>query len=240
MKNITLITLLILSILACQEKKPKQTYYRINKNGKILTKEQYQKELKRREKSVSEYLGKTTVVEERIDSIVSNDSIILTFKTNFVMEGIEVPPSFKFLNKKLPSIPLRILDGGLIDLSKTGKPMVLNFWGVVCKPCIREMPDLNEIKEKYQDKLDFYAIAYNRKEEVIKFLEKYNFTFTHIVEAGEFKGKIGVNAIPKTLFIDKNGIVVAAIGGLSYKNEESEVDSSSLKEFEHLIKKILE
>ena len=40
--------------------------------------------------------------------------------------------------------------------------------------------------------------------------------------------------------IVKNGIVIAAIGGLSYKNKESEVSRNSLKEFEDLIEKILE
>ena len=239
MKNITLITLFILSILACQEEKPKQTYYRIEKNGKIFTREQYLQELKRIEKSVSKSMGEVRVIPRKVDSIVSHDSIILTVKADVFLQDKESKRDFKYLNKKLPSMPLQILDGGLIDLSKTGRPMVLNFWGVVCKPCIREMPDLNRIKEKYQDKVDFYAITFNQKEEVIPFLEKHNFTFTHIVEAGKFKGKMGVNTIPKTLFINKNGIVVADHDGLSYKNKESEVNPSSLKEFEDLIEKIL-
>jgi len=31
-----------------------------------------------------------------------------------------------------------------------GKVVVINFWFVECKPCVIEMPELNEIVEKYK------------------------------------------------------------------------------------------
>jgi thiol-disulfide isomerase/thioredoxin len=34
--------------------------------------------------------------------------------------------------------------------SLTGKVVVINFWATWCKPCLKEIPDLSKIQEKYQ------------------------------------------------------------------------------------------
>jgi thiol-disulfide isomerase/thioredoxin len=35
-------------------------------------------------------------------------------------------------------------DGGVLDVSKLqGKPLLLNFWGTWCPPCVKEMPELD-------------------------------------------------------------------------------------------------
>jgi thiol-disulfide isomerase/thioredoxin len=234
-----LIIFLILSIVSCKERESKQVYYRINKNGKIFSKEGFQKELKRIEKSVSKSLRKATVVGKKIDSVLSHDSIILTFKADVILDD-EAIPTFGYLGKKLPSMPLKTLTDRTIDLSNIAKPMVLNFWGVNCAPCIREMPELNKLKKKYAAKVDFYALTFNRKTEVIKFLDKHKFDFTHIVDAGKLKGTIGVNAIPKTLFVNANGVIVAVFDGLSFKDKTFTVEAESLESFETLIQKILD
>lgn len=41
---------------------------------------------------------------------------------------------------------------------KSGKAMVLNFWGLRCAACIMEMPHLNSLSEKYRERVNFYGI----------------------------------------------------------------------------------
>ncbi len=41
----------------------------------------------------------------------------------------------------------------LQELLDQGKPVVLNFWAGLCPPCRVEMPDLQEVFEKYSDRI---------------------------------------------------------------------------------------
>jgi len=34
----------------------------------------------------------------------------------------------------------------------TGKVVVINFWATWCKPCLKEIPDLSKVYEKYKDR----------------------------------------------------------------------------------------
>ncbi|MDX2090459.1 MAG: TlpA disulfide reductase family protein [Kofleriaceae bacterium] len=34
----------------------------------------------------------------------------------------------------------------------TGKVVVVNFWATWCKPCLKEIPDLSKVQERYKDK----------------------------------------------------------------------------------------
>lgn len=40
-----------------------------------------------------------------------------------------------------------------------GKPLVMNIWATWCPPCVREMPILAQLREKYGDKLNVIAIS---------------------------------------------------------------------------------
>ena len=40
-------------------------------------------------------------------------------------------------------------DGGVLDMSKLlGKPVLLNFWGTWCPPCVKEMPELDRFAKQ--------------------------------------------------------------------------------------------
>ena len=52
---------------------------------------------------------------------------------------------------KAPDFTLRTVQGDLFKLSDyKGKVVLLNFWGTWCGPCIREIPDFNNLHKKYQ------------------------------------------------------------------------------------------
>ncbi len=54
---------------------------------------------------------------------------------------------------KAPDFTLVSLEGDRITLSDLrGSVILLNFWATWCGPCIMEIPDLNRLQEKYQDK----------------------------------------------------------------------------------------
>ncbi|RPD94282.1 TlpA family protein disulfide reductase [Aureibaculum marinum] len=79
------------------------------------------------------------------------------------------------------------------------------------------MPILNKIYDKHKSDYNFIAITYESKEKVDKFLKKHPYKFLQIVDANEFTNKLGLEAYPVNLFLDKNGIVKYAENGIPYK-----------------------
>ena len=51
---------------------------------------------------------------------------------------------------EMPNVTVTRLDSSAIDLTALrGKPVVINWWQTFCSPCIAEIPELNELVEKY-------------------------------------------------------------------------------------------
>ena len=54
-----------------------------------------------------------------------------------------------------------ITDELIAELNKyRGEKIHINLWSVTCRPCIQEFPELNELKEHYEDQgIKFVAIS---------------------------------------------------------------------------------
>lgn len=108
------------------------------------------------------------------------------------------------------------LKGEKIVLSQLkGKIVVLNFWYTSCVPCIREMPGLNKLVEEYKGKdVVFIAIALDKREAIIKFMEKHPFNYAIIPEGQVISDKYKVSGYPLNMIVDHNGnIIYRGTGG---------------------------
>ena len=82
----------------------------------------------------------------------------------------------------------RDIQGKVVDLEQhRDKIIMLNFWATWCAPCKVEMPHLQNLKEKYGDKLMVVSISIDeaRDKSKIKPLIKrggYDFTVVHDVD----------------------------------------------------------
>jgi len=127
------------------------------------------------------------------------------FKIEFKQDSL-----FLLLNKKLPEFKLKDLSGNVFSSTQLiGKPALINYWAIYCGPCVFEFPQLDELKAKYGDKMNFIAITENTcaGDDLKKFLEKHPFNF-YILENGEnYKKTLKIGAIPRNIFIDKNGYI---------------------------------
>lgn len=245
MQKTIILFLLTLLIFSCKNEKPKEVFYKNGTTGKIFTKIEYKEFKDGLFKKMSSLSDNVTIDETFTDSIISTDSIIKVYKLNVNIgnaKGIEKKEKekiYSFINKKLPSKILTTISGEKIDLSKIDKPTVLNFWFTTCKPCIDEMPILNKIKDKFHNKIDFIAITYETKDKTIPFFKKHKFEYKQIVGEKEFVEQLGIQAFPKNIFIDKNGIVRIIEDGIPYILENGKMKMGEGKEFESNIQKIL-
>ncbi len=96
-----------------------------------------------------------------------------------------------------------------------GKVIVINFWFVECKPCVMEMPELNELVEKYKDKeVVFLGFAMNDKRKIDTFLKTNTYKYNIIPDSKEEVQLYNVNSFPTHLVIDKNSIISYYVSGL--------------------------
>lgn len=103
-----------------------------------------------------------------------------------------------------------------------GKVVVLNFWFVECKPCVMEMPDLNELVKEFKGKeVVFLGIATNQKDQLKKFLKSTKFDYKVVANGLSISQSFGVTGFPTNLIIDQNGIIQYVSLGIGPKNKES-------------------
>lgn len=147
------------------------------------------------------------------------------------------------IGKDFPEFELSTLSGEKISLkSLRGKIVFINLWFTACVPCIEEMPELNKLKEKYPDKVEFYAITFDDAERVKRFLEKRDFKFNHIVGADSFlRNTLQNKSYPLNIIIDREGVIQYVNGGIPFtKNKETgEMEMLSYKFFESPLNKII-
>jgi len=227
-----------------------KNYYKTSDN-KILSEEQF--------KSIFDAMAKNTregfiVIPTIYHRVLRNDSIInyVRFegerKTGDKVSKFE--PVFRqdslflLLDKKLPEFSLRDLDGKLFNSSQLlGKPTLINLWNLHCGPCIAEFPFLDQLKEKYGDKMNFISITddNNDSERLSKFFMKKSFHFYHLQDAEAYVKKIKRGAVPRNIFIDRNGIVRDIQGGLPFEKDEKtgEIAIKSSKAFEPIIERLI-
>ena len=116
---------------------------------------------------------------------------------------------------EMPNVTVTRLDSSAIDTALRGKPVVINWWQTFCPPCITEIPELNELVEKYADRdIEFLAIANNEMAELTPFLEKHQFTFDIALADDEAVHVFG-QGYPRHVIIDGDGKVVYDVHGYS-------------------------
>jgi len=128
------------------------------------------------------------------------------------------PAPHALLGKPAPPVDLELLDGGKLDLaSYKGKNVViLDFWATWCGPCVRAMPIIDKVAEKYKDKgvLLFAVNIQETPDEVEKFLAETDLAVDVALDSeGETAQAYLANAIPQTVIVGKDGSVqVVKIG----------------------------
>lgn len=144
------------------------------------------------------------------------------------------------IGQKLPETILSNFDGSEIETTAlNGKPTMINFWFTSCKPCIDEFPVLNKLKEKYSNEVNFVSITFDDKLKVQKLTEKFAFDFDKYIDAKDYIKILGIEAYPTSLFLDKNGVVKYAEGGIPYIIDNGNKRVGDGKEFAQLIETLL-
>lgn len=112
---------------------------------------------------------------------------------------------------------LQDLSGNKVALSEyAGKVVFLHFWTSWCPPCKQELPTIQKLHQD-SDKDGFVILAVNIRENkntVKNFVGEKGYDFTVLLDSdARVSRQYGINAIPATFIIDRQGKIVEKVVG---------------------------
>lgn len=112
-----------------------------------------------------------------------------------------------------PDFTLETPEGTFRLSEARGDIVVVNFWATWCGPCRFEMPEFQALHRERGASEGIRVVAVNLTASdsrglALEFVEEYGLSFTIAFdETGGVARHYGVNALPATFFIDREGIL---------------------------------
>lgn len=145
--------------------------------------------------------------------------------------------------KLAPSVQLKSDTGQATRLSDyKGKVVLLNFWASDCGGCILELPSIIDIQTTNKNKaFTVVGIAMDIPYEELKseqiawskvkpFMAKSKINYPVLMGLPTTFNTFGLNALPDTLLLDKNGKIAAVyVGIVSKENAEANINKLLLE-----------
>ena len=135
----------------------------------------------------------------------------------------------------LPIITKEAIQEETMDPTTLGRVTVINFWYTTCGPCVAELPYFDYVAQKYADQVTVVAvhgmfpttapafIEKNYPNSPIVFLSDFipeGDNTTELDRTGYYTMLGGVNnAYPRTVIVDKNGIITHIFPGAVHQEE---------------------
>lgn len=110
-----------------------------------------------------------------------------------------------------PDFVLPGLEGGEYRLSDyKGRPVLINFWGTYCPPCVEEMPLIQKVYDEHRDQ-GLVVLGVNENDPAVTaraFVRQLELTFPILMDRDRVRKAYGVTAYPATFFVNGDGVVV--------------------------------
>ena len=144
-----------------------------------------------------------------------------TFSVRLKLQLLDRPESTSAVgeNDEAPALTLQSLDGESFDLEaivEENRVVMVNFWATWCGPCKIEMPQLQNLYERYGTRgLEILAITQENRETVEEFLSTRSYSFPILLDPeGRVSDLYGVSALPTTFLVGRNGKITRTQTGV--------------------------
>ena len=119
--------------------------------------------------------------------------------------------------KNLPNVDVKKIDGSSFNfknIDNNGNPIVISFWATWCKPCTKELNNIAEVYEDWQDETNVKLVAVSiddrrSQSKVAPYVNSSGWEYEIYIDPNsDLKRAMGVSTVPHTFLLDKNKQII--------------------------------
>lgn len=117
--------------------------------------------------------------------------------------------------QQLPNVEIENAEGRVVSVRDyVGKPLIISFWQITCKPCIQELNAINDQLDDWKAEADFEVIAVSVDDVRMKAGAKSmsaarGWEFVCLFDENQaLKRAMNVSQTPQAFVVDKEGNIV--------------------------------
>ena len=133
------------------------------------------------------------------------------------------------VGQQLPDLELATLDGDVVRLTSwEGTPLVVNFWASWCPPCLKEMPEFEQVAQQRRGQVTFVGLNVREDADTARQLAaQTGVTYDLALDTdGSAARAFGVVNMPTTVFVAADGTIVGVhTGALDLASLNASIDT---------------
>lgn len=129
--------------------------------------------------------------------------------------------------QQLPDVKVENAEGKIISARElVGKPLIICYWSITCKPCIQELNAINDALEEWREEADFEVVAISTDDARMKASAKTiassrGWDFICLYDDKQtLKRAMNVSLTPQSFVVDANGKIVFSHSGYTPGSEQ--------------------